>query len=787
MKPSQRFSIEHKLKDKDWQKQIADYYRRLCKYVIDVNEAQILYKAASGILDEEDYTYVMNPLNLKEAKYKQYPARMRNYPIITPNLLTLLGEKSKRPINRIVIAINSDVENKRKQTEFSSVFQEIQKEFVNQLYLTGQIEGMEIETDENGQPIPPKSPEQIKYEASNLPDEMSILGQDFLEFADSAWEIPQKFRDMFWHWCVTGIICTYKDVHNDELLYNIIKPNEISVVRSNNISYFEDCECVRRSYTAPFTELDDTFCDIEAWQDAREELLNLTNGTGGNTTYATGSFGYFYQNTYNNTNISSYNLNEIRVEHIQWTGEVKIGKLFQEGGEFIEVDENYIPSDLDEIEWRWVHEQWEIYVIADKYYIGCQPLPLQRGKWDNPFSTKKNYNGRFFGTNSIVTPSIVKLQIPYQIMYNVVHYHLEKMMNKNKDKLALFPVGLIPENKGLDMFSTMYYADATGFLFIDETNTNAMNAMNIVKSIDLSLNQYLTYCYDLLRSIKQECDDLVGVTPQRKGEIAQSAGLGTTQEAIYRGSVMTEELFTEFDEYQEREYQGMLDYSPFICVNGKKVNYLTSDFKRVYREFWGEDLQQIQFGIKVKSSEKEAKKLETFRQWGFNFTQNGMSPSLAAKTLDADNFAKLTECLEEAENKMIESQQAAAQAQQADIEKNTSLKEGELEFKYYDTDKNFLLDRLNKLDDVSLGLKKLAADGDTNNNQIADSIERDKLMFQFDKTAKELKQYSEDLNQRRKESIDKLTIEREKIQASDRKNQSAEKIARISASKAKAK
>lgn len=748
MKPNQRLPLEEKLKDNDWHRQMYFYYRSLALPLINIQDAQVFYNAAVGTLDEQDYAYVINPFNDKDDKYKDYPAKIRNYPFLVNFIFTLLGEKSQRPINRMVSAINSDLKTKQAQYEYDEILKSLQERFLQEL----EAQGIPVDTnkDEQGNPIPPKSPEVIALEKSSIQDEMADMGQDFLEYADVAYEIPSKFREAFFHWIVTGIVVTKKDVRNDELDYEVVKPVEVSAVKSRNVTYLEDCEAVVRRWSMPIPECNDMFCDIPEYQDIKKDLeANLLMGFGSGGGYSAAQNGYWFLNfKKNNTVVTSTNANEVIIEQLSWTSEVKIGSISHEDGSTTEVSDDYIPTSFDNIKWKWVNQEWEGYVIMGRYFVGFQPIPLQRAKFNDPYKTKKQYNGRFFGSTIIKMPSIIELLLPYQIKYNIVHFQLEKVMNKNKDKLTIMPKSLIPEQKDFDMFDMMYYADSTGFLFVDDSNPNSVNALQAVRALDLGLNQYIRFMYELLNSIKQEAETVVGLNAQRQGQVSQSAGLGTTQEALYRGSIVSEELFKEFDEFQQREYQGILDYSPFICANGKKASYINSDFKRVYKEFYGEDLQFIEFGVGVLSSSEEKKNLETFRQWGFNFTQNGMSPALSARILRAGNFDKLIKDLDSYEQLVQGQQQAQQDAQNQMAQQNTQLNaetaQKELDFKYYQVDQDNETSRLNKLEDVK---SKLAVTDEKDN-----SLEYSRLTLQ----QQELEhQITKERNERQQQYLDR--------------------------------
>jgi hypothetical protein len=721
MKPSQRESTKFKMEDKDFQVNTVNYYRGLAYYYFDPNEARVLYGAANGVLDENDYLHVINPLGSDEEKYKSYPAKLRNYPIIPQAILTLLGEKTKRPITKIVAALGGEINSQVKQEQFQQVLGILQQEFLAELERQGHPT-----TDEEGKPI--TNPIVAKKETSTFQNEMVKMGQDFLKYADSAYELPSKFREAFFHFLVTGKVVTYKDVRNSALIYLPIKPFEIRVVSSRNVNYLEDCECVIRDFTLPITELKEIFGDSDDLTDEiLESLEQLTNTGFVNKGYQPFQNGFWFNNNVQKSDMLSNNANEIRLEHVCWTSECKIGELLQPDGTTIQVDENYEPTDFDIIEWKWVPQEWEAYSVANnRYVIGFRPIPLERAKESNPFYTKKLYNGRMFGSNVLDYQGLVKLILPYQIKTNIVHYHLEKIMNKNKDKLVLMPLGLIPEKEGMDMFASMYYADATGFLFVDETNPNALAAMQHVREIDLGLGQYIEQCYRLLQNIKAEVEDLVGVNAQRKGDVNQSAGLGVTQEAIYRGTMITEELFTEFDEFQQREYQGIMDFAPFIANDGIEATFLSSDFKPVYKKFFGKDLAQCQFGIFVTNSSSEQKKLDTYKQYAFNLSQNGASPKVIADIINADNFVEITEKMEEYEKQLQQQQQAAQQLEKDKLDLETKQHDDKMELEKYKVDKTSETSRLNKIDELA----QKAMGMDLNKNNIPDDIELRKLALE---------------------------------------------------------
>ena len=60
------------------------------------------YQIYNGELNQADYTYLTEQYGLT------YPARLVNYPIITPKIDLLLGEELRRPIDMKVSTVNKE-------------------------------------------------------------------------------------------------------------------------------------------------------------------------------------------------------------------------------------------------------------------------------------------------------------------------------------------------------------------------------------------------------------------------------------------------------------------------------------------------------------------------------------------------------------------------------------------------------------------------------------------------------------------------------------------------------
>ena len=696
-RPKQRISTEKKTADNKkgeaWRKDNIRYFSNLTSRHSTYRQyMENLYRVASGYLDEESYNYVVNPTNTDKKKYTaKAQARLNNYDIITPIIMLLLGDKIDRVIKPTVTAINSDIENIKKDERTKLVNAQLDNIFANAVQKERDL-GIPEQEEMSGA--------EIDKIIENVRDEQSIQGAKALEYIEGTLDIPRKFRKSFYHWIVTYVCGSIKNVNHKDIEYDSISPLNLSYNTSEDQDFIEDGESASATFYMTTSEIIDRFYDELDEKDLTTLESRLSSDSGHkalryddtdvftNRMLETGKMdslggGSYASGITNNT-----------VTYVNWKSLVKIGVLeitdaFGEVTE-LEVDEDFIAQEGEELKWSWVNQTWEGWNINDDIYFGAQPVPFQRGKFDNPSACKLLINGRTFMNAHFRHKSPLERLLPHQKRYNVVSWHLEKLINKNKDKIVLMPYGVIPDNEDMDMFDMMYYADEDSYMFVDTADDKAkFNDLQHIKVLDLSLSQNMAFLSDLLKSIKLEAEEGIGINRQRKGDVNSSDGKGTNEDAVQRSSIMTSEIFEEFEEFEEREWQGMLDLSKVAWVGGKKEQYINGNKRRALLDI-DEGYSELEMGVKATRSSREIKKLEKSRANAQAFAQNGALQSTLIAMEQADSLAEIEDLLIEAEDKMAQQAQAGAKAEQdaaAAIAAEEARQHDEnLKFDYYKVD-----------------------------------------------------------------------------------------------------
>lgn len=700
----------------DWYMKNIDYYVNTSDYHYERRDHFLsLYKIAQGRMEESWYHYVANPYNSTKENETKFPAKIRNYDIISPILNLLRGEKGLRPFPYQVFVHNDDVETKQQVAEKEAINEMLIQQYMFDL----QQQGFDVQGGEE----PPPPPEQvIKNLRKTWADARAEMGQKGLRLIMDDQDVVKKWRDGFYDFMVTDYVFTYKDVIRNNVEYDLINPYDLSYVASPDTEYIENGEAAIRTQWMTVAEVIDRFFDTLTPKEIEELEQSQRNDSPIRSDYN--------QEVYNDVP-RHYLANMVEVKHVVFKSMRKIGKVttmdvFGQPIEF-EVDEDFKPREGETVKWMWVNQVLEGYRIDDKLYKELGPIPFQRGTFDNPSKCKLPYNGKCYSTRHTRSMSLTEKMIPYQVLYNIIKYRLELTIAKNKDKLTMFPYGMIPKEKGWDMFTSMYYAESTGYFFFDETNKNALQAMQYIKVLDASLDQYIQYVQNYLKEIKQELEEFVGITRQRKGQTSASEGKFVTEQSIFQSSVTTEDLFMSYEDFQKKELQGLIDLSKFAWVEGKRSQYVGDDMKIHFLNIEPGDYQEAEFGIFVKTSKKENEKLEQLRNMSQAFAQNQMRPSMVADILNSENFTELRNKLEEMEELELKLQQdqsaAEAQAGQAAAEADGIDKQKDRDHESIENEKDRNLEREKMLHETQTEL----FNQDINDNAIPDALEIQKL------------------------------------------------------------
>lgn len=656
VQPKQR--VENK--DKAFYIENVNYISNLATFS-DNNFSDLhrIAKAVSGELDNSDYDIILNPYNADEDNIPNTRARLRNYSIIDPVIKARLGERSKSPFNLQAINLNAEDENNYLESLDIKIKAVMQQDAINQLNANG------IPTGQESKEIPSYR-DVVKQHNESWKDKNAILAQTAIDFIKYDQDLFDKYMMMYEDWLYYGRCFSGKDVIFNNVNSYRISPFNIWFSLNPNSNFIEDCQMIRVRYALSINEIIDKYReyltdDDYNWLETKVNAIsNISIPTLRNLDLSLKED----MDDYNNYDIGILNRGLIWVNHDVWKSQKKIGHLIyiDELGQLQvkDVDSNYKlnkkAGDL-EIKWEWIGEWHECHSIEDTIYFAYGAGLEQRRDLNNESIVKLPYNGRIKLDPLGNIKSDVKDGLVYQCLFNIYHFNREKIINKNRDKILLMPIGLIPKQfgaNGKDPFDTFInYLDNFSLGFFDETRPNAAAVLSALKQIDLGLGNYIESMTNILESVKQEYWDCVGFNRQRFGETYASDGKGVNEQALFRSAILTADDDRKFDKFIEKDANGLIDYAKIAWINGKKAYYQLSDGERMLLNITTEEdlisFSSSSLGIFLVNTVKEAEKLKMLKDYAFSMVQKGeIGDDTVAELIDAESFAKIKKILVDA-------------------------------------------------------------------------------------------------------------------------------------------
>lgn len=719
--PKQRVPLSQK--DEKWKKDCVDAFINLSKFGISERRAYLrsLYDYYNGVIDEEDYNYVLKPYGKTR---KNFPTKLRNYPIIKPIIDLLLGEKSKRPLEYSVTVQNPDAISQKEEQLQNLLLNNIRTQFLNELIKQGQVEGEQQEV-----PLPKQIQEEFNR---SYVDSRAIRGQHSLNYIMSQQEIYDKFQKQWFHFLVAGECYSHKGVRRNEPFYEVINPLDVDFDKDPDIDFVEDGDwAIIRKFSHASTIID---AYGEFLSD--EQILELESPT-----HTSAEAYLLYRAEASGADDNIYRNRLIEIVTVYWKSRKRIGFLSYIDPntgtqELKEVDETFkLTKEMKEqmgasLEWEWVNEVWEGIRIDRRFYIKMNPLAIQRTSMDNPSICKLPINGRKYSDINSQPISLVSLGIPYQLNYNIYKYRMELAIARSKDIIAQFDINMIPKNWDMDKF--MYFVEGTGIAWVDYNKEGIQLSPQHQSVLDMSIktiSQYLT----LLESIMVEWEKLSGVNRQRQGSMGTYEGKGTSQQAIVQSSHITEDLFRKFSNFEQRELQGLIDYSKVAWISGKKGMFVMPDNTLAELEVDGLGHLETEYGIFVSDAGKDVEKLQAIRGFAQAAVQNGLPMSAAISIFESDSFPQIKDKIRQAEKAQEELNKAQQEAQQQQQQQQMQIQQQQLQLQQVDKEKDRQL---------QIELALISAEGDDKKN----SASLEKMMKDFEIKQKQLELKEQEIN-----------------------------------------
>ena len=523
----------------------------------------------------------------------------------------------------------------------------------------------------------------------------------------------------------------------------------------------------------------------------------------------------------------------LRVTTAYWKSQRKVGHLtkIMETGEVITdiVSEDYKMIDKpiydttliknktkdnlifgEHVDWIWINQTWggvkigpnhpsfwgmnnpgginPMYLGIDQNNIG--PLKFQFKGDSTLYGCKLPVEGAVFNDRNTRSTSMVDLMKPFQIGYNIVNNQIADILVDELGTVIMLDQNALPkhslgEDWGKNNFAKAYVAMKNfQMLPLDTSITNTENALNFqhFQVMNLEQTQRMLSRIQMANYFKQQCFEVIGITPQRLGQqIGQTDTAKGIEQAVAGSYAQTETYFMQHSDYlMPRVHQMRTDLAQYYHSKkpSLRLQYMTSADEKVNFEMNGTDLLLRDLNIFCTTKANQRAILEQMKQLAMSNNTSGASIYDLGNIMQTESVGELTNTLKTIERKTNELKQQEQQHQQQmqEQEMQTRLQEKQMQL-----DHDMQEAEKDRRKDILIAEIKSAGYGamqDINQNLQSDYMD---VLGQIQKS----QEFQESMNlQNTKESnrkdIDreKAQIEREKLQAAMRMKQMDLDIAR---------
>lgn len=765
-------------KTKDWRirnVQVGDDHSLLHHHVArkSVLSMRINYDLLNGKIHMEDLKLLLNPYHL-DASF--IPDQIQHYSTINSVLEVLHGEESRRLFDFRVVVTNPNS---------ISEIEEEKNRIVNE-----RLQQLISDTSQSEEEFNEELEKLADYFQYEYQDKREIRANHLLNHYIKELEIPMLFHKGFEDAYTVGEEAYLCDIVGGEPSIEKIDPMKMRVIGNGYDHEIEKADMiVLEDYWAPGRVID-TYWDQLSKKDI--EKIERASTDGGNNRYADSMgniderFGFINKvdigwtagdeiDTYSlfrdettGSSLLPYDLNgNVRVLRVFWKSRRKIKKVKSFDPETGEEQFDFYPETYhcrpelgEEEQVFWINEAWEGTKIADDIYVNMRPRPIQYNRLSNPSRCHFGIIGSVYTRNGSVPFSMVDIMKPYAYLYDVIQDRLNKTLAKNVGKVIRLDFAKIP--KGWDVDRWMYFINVNGIAVENSWNEGDRGAasgrlaasLNNASSgvVDASLGQEISQYIQLLEWINTKMMSLVGMTPQRMGQVSNRETVGGVERATLQSSHSTEWLFMTHDSVKKRVLECFLETAK-IAYKGrkKKFEYILSDGSKEIAELDGDEFAECDYGLVVDNSngsQELNQKLDMLAQAALQnqlldfstIMQIYTSMSLSEKQKLVQNNEKRVKAQREKELQQQQQMQRQQLQQQAAIEQQKQ----QLEYQMFreKMENNLMVASINaEAESARLALMN-------HDNDEANTLEREKIAEQARQFDSKLEADMEQFNQR---------------------------------------
>lgn len=656
------------------------------------------FRSYLGKISINDYKSIINATGLKNF---YIPEDIQHYPIAVPYLNVLIGEEFDRRFEWKAVVTNPNSISRIEEEKNNML-----KRKLSELVTNTDISEEEAEEQLKNFLY------YLKFEYQDVREKRAnLLLKHFIKELDLKLKFNQGIKNVL----LVAEEAYIGDVVNGNPVIEVLDPKKTFVLRSGSSNRYEDADIiVMYDYKSPGqiqdkyykylkdknikwldTEVNDTYTgyggsDLEKDERGINILRNQMVDDILSVTELFGESGYNAIKT--SEAVDEFgNVREIR---LFWKSKklIKRVKYYDEEGQ-VQYDyfsENYIPNKDkgEEVEDYWVSQWWEGVKIGKDIYPYIRPREIQYNKFSDPGYNHPGIVGQIYNTGDMKATAMMDRAMPYQLLYDATMHRLNEALSKFFGSMPVVDKAEIPE--GWDIDKWLFFARKAGIAVKDSFKegkkgqamgklaggiSGSQNVMN-----QAGLGDYIQQQINILNYVEAQMGRIIGVPPQRLGDIQNRETVGGVERAVTQSSFITNEIFKIHDNVKKRVLTLLLE----ICKvafkeNPMKFQYIGDDYMAQIFET-DDDFLEEEFGILI-DNDNDLSRLEQQLE---NLTHAAMQNQMikfsdVMKIYTSSSMSEKQRLIEKSEEDIIKRNEAQQQADremaQAQMQQNAQMEE----------------------------------------------------------------------------------------------------------------
>ena len=664
-----RLSFAEKKKDNNaWFKRRADELKGMAftsttagGQVSEYKRKKVNYDLFNGIIDVRDFEYVCKPFG---AEAGELPASFSNKDIVSSRVKALLGMEAKRPFPWRVVAVNEEATTRREQEKFGRVRDYVVGQVMTpirqqiELKYQQELKGRELSKDEQrqiqeqiAQELEAQTPDEVqRYMERKHQDPAEALAHQLLQMMTQKLDIKRKFQKMWKHALLAGNEVGWVGEVNGHPDFRVVNSLKFDYDKSDDLDFIQNGEWAVAEYSMTPTQVVAMFGSELKGSDIDELFGDGIKGA------------QIYDADWNFEDTIEQGANTVIVTHCVWKDLREAGFLIYMDPatgkeEMKQVDEDYVLNkalgDI-RIEWEWLPETYETYILGNNKYVRERAIPGQFKDLNDLYNCKLPYFGAAYDNLNSETTSLMDRMKVWQYYYNIIMYRIELLMASDKGKIMLMNINAIPKSSGIDIEKWLYYAEALkiGWVNPNEEGNKGLDVTNMAKEINMSLISDIQKYIELAQYVEEMCGRSVGITDPVLGQIAPSEAVTNSQANLTQNSYILEPYFDLHNSVKKEILQALIEQAKvtYADSDGEKLSYFLDDMSIQLLTIDAGLLSGSTLGLFVASSSNAHDAIELVKQLAHAAQQN--------QAIDLSDVIKVirTEGIQEAEEQLAVSE-----------------------------------------------------------------------------------------------------------------------------------